>query len=95
MESANLSKVEQLVLTADLLAPVLTRLGGPRAAIMSLAPRATGSTEGERTAGDLRIGTESDNMVACGDGIETDRLTLTWPQTVRVGAVAQTLRLVC
>ena len=49
---------------------------------MSLAPRATGSTEGERTAGDLRIGTESDNMVAFGDGIETDRLTLTWRQIV-------------
>lgn len=54
-ESANLSKVEHLVLTADLLAP---RSHPPRRigdAMMSLAPRATGATEGELTAADLRF----------------------------------------
>lgn len=36
----------------------------------------------------------SDRLVAFGDGIEADALTLTWGQTVRIGQSTKALRLV-
>ncbi|WP_322920782.1 diacylglycerol kinase catalytic domain-containing protein [Nocardioides renjunii] len=57
---------------------------------------ATGTvlTEGELAAGELELTVRSDRLVAFGDGIEADALTLTWGQTVRIGRAATVLRLV-
>ncbi|MFD3484282.1 hypothetical protein [Streptomyces sp. NPDC058665] len=46
-------------------------------------------TPGER----LCLTVESDRLIAFGDGMESDALTLTWGQTVHVGVSATTLRL--
>lgn len=57
---------------------------------------ATGTT---RTAGELsaterlRVTVECDRLVAFGDGMEADALTLTWGQTVRLGVCDTALRL--
>jgi len=51
-------------------------------------------TEGELTATELAIQVESEHLVAFGDGIESDALTLTWGQNVTVGLAASRLRLV-
>ncbi|MFT4009433.1 MAG: hypothetical protein QM655_05260 [Nocardioidaceae bacterium] len=57
---------------------------------------ATGTTltEGELTETELALTIKSDRLVAFGDGIEADALTLAWGQTVRIGQSAQALRLV-
>ncbi|MEV5952522.1 hypothetical protein AB0M11_01875 [Streptomyces sp. NPDC051987] len=56
----------------------------------------TALVAGELTASAaLTLMVESDRLIAFGDGIETDALELTWGQTVRVGACARRLRLVC
>jgi hypothetical protein len=54
----------------------------------------TEQTEGELTDTALRVTVESDQLVAFGDGIEADRLTLTWGQSVSVQASPHTLQLV-
>jgi NAD kinase len=55
----------------------------------------TGLTEGILDASDaLAITVESDRLVAFGDGIETDYLTLTWGQTVTLTMASRRLRLV-
>ncbi|MFE3116857.1 NAD(+)/NADH kinase [Streptomyces niveus] len=41
----------------------------------------------------LRLTIESDRLIAFGDGMESDALTLTWGQTVHVGVSATRLRL--
>lgn len=41
----------------------------------------------------LCLTVESDRLIAFGDGMESDALTLTWGQTVHVGVAATTLRL--
>lgn len=57
---------------------------------------ATGTTltEGELVGTELSLTIKSDRLVAFGDGIEADSLTLTWGQAVRVGRSAKSLRLV-
>lgn len=58
---------------------------------------ATGTTltEGLLTApAHLAITVESDGLVAFGDGIEPDALTLTWGQTITLGTATRTLRLI-
>lgn len=57
---------------------------------------ATGTTltEGELVSADLALTVESDRLVAFGDGVEADSLTLTWGQSVRIGRAATALRLV-
>lgn len=57
---------------------------------------ATGTTltEGELVGTDLSLTVKSDRLVAFGDGIEGDALTLTWGQTVRIGLADTVLRLV-
>lgn len=54
---------------------------------------ATG-TELTEGAGGLALTAETDGLVAFGDGIERDRLTLSWGQTATVTHSARTLRLV-
>jgi hypothetical protein len=57
---------------------------------------ATGTTlvEGELGLGDeLRIVAETDGLVAFGDGIESDRLTLGWGQEARLRLAGERLRL--
>ncbi|HZC70592.1 MAG TPA: hypothetical protein VE442_07860 [Jatrophihabitans sp.] len=54
----------------------------------------TEHTEGELANTALSITIESDQLVAFGDGIESDRLALTWGQTVTIHEAPQTLRLV-
>ncbi|MGY2876104.1 hypothetical protein ACVW00_003294 [Marmoricola sp. URHA0025 HA25] len=54
----------------------------------------TALTEGELTEADLRVDIESDGLVAFGDGMEDDRLTLTWGQTLSVSVADQTLHMV-
>ncbi len=54
---------------------------------------ATGTTLTEGTGG-LTLTAETDGLVAFGDGIERDRLTLSWGQTATVGRSTRTLRLV-
>ena len=57
---------------------------------------ATGTTltEGELMGTELALTVKSDRLVAFGDGIEADALTLTWGQTVRIGQSTKALRLV-
>jgi len=57
---------------------------------------ATGTTltEGELMGTELSLTIKSDRLVAFGDGIEADALTLTWGQTVRIGQATEALRLV-
>jgi hypothetical protein len=57
---------------------------------------ATGTTlvEGELDAGQaLRVVAETDGLVVFGDGIEVDRLTLSWGQAITVRLAARRLRL--
>jgi len=57
---------------------------------------ATGTilTEGNLAAGQsLTIAAESDQLVAFGDGIETDAIPLAWGQEIRIRLATQTLRL--
>lgn len=57
---------------------------------------ATGTilTEGDLAAGQsLTIAAESDQLVAFGDGIETDAIPLAWGQEIRIRLATQTLRL--
>ncbi len=55
----------------------------------------TSQTEGLVEGGHaLRLTVESDSLVAFGDGIEADRLTLSWGQTVTLRAAQQHLLLV-
>ena len=51
---------------------------------------------GRRSAGraSLTLDVESDRLVAFGDGIEADALTLTWGQSVRIGRADTVLRMV-
>jgi hypothetical protein len=51
-------------------------------------------TEGELDGDELTVTVQSDRLVAFGDGIEADSLTLTWGQTVRVRRAERALRLV-
>jgi hypothetical protein len=51
-------------------------------------------TEGELTDQALEVVVESDRLIAFGDGIETDSLSLSWGQTVRIGLADERLRLV-
>ncbi len=57
---------------------------------------ATGTTltQGELVGTELSLTVKSDRLVAFGDGIEADPLTLTWGQAVRVGRSTKSLRLV-
>lgn len=54
----------------------------------------TDQTEGELTDSSLTVLIESERLVAFGDGIETDALTLTWGQTITLDQSPHTLRLV-
>jgi hypothetical protein len=55
----------------------------------------TVSTDGLIGAGEaLSVLVESDTLVVFGDGLEADRLTATWGQTIAVGVSPRTLRLV-
>lgn len=51
-------------------------------------------TEGELVGTELALTITSDRLVAFGDGIEADALTVTWGQTVRIGTSSKALRLV-
>lgn len=57
---------------------------------------ATGTTltEGELLGTGLSLIAQSDRLVAFGDGIEADALSLTWGQGVRIGQSTRALRLV-
>lgn len=57
---------------------------------------ATGTTltEGELVGAELSLTVKSDRLVAFGDGIEADSVSLTWGQTIRIGRSAMALRLV-
>lgn len=54
----------------------------------------TEQTEGELVDAPLTVEVESDHLVAFGDGIESDGLTLTWGQSVSLARARRTLRLV-
>ena len=54
----------------------------------------TSYTEGLLAGAELRIRVESDRMVVFGDGIETDRLDLTWGQSLSVARSDHRLHLV-
>jgi hypothetical protein len=51
-------------------------------------------TEGELVGDELALTVQSERLVAFGDGIEADALTLTWGQTVRLRRAERALRLV-
>ena len=51
-------------------------------------------TEGSLADGPLTITVETDGLVAFGDGMEADHLTLRWGQQVSVGVAERVLRLV-
>ncbi|WP_446666217.1 hypothetical protein [Flexivirga sp. B27] len=53
-----------------------------------------GLTEGQLDGNQLALTVASDQLVAFGDGIEADALTLSWGQTVRIGMADRALRLV-
>jgi len=53
----------------------------------------TAQTEGELAEGRLTITVESDRLVAFGDGIEADHLSLSWGQTVTIGCADRRLQL--
>lgn len=57
---------------------------------------ATGAalTEGELGDEPLEVACQSERLVAFGDGIESDALTVSWGQTVTIGLAAERLRLV-
>ena len=54
----------------------------------------TANIEGELTGEPLTIEVESDQLVAFGDGIESDAIALGWGQRLTIGLAEQTLRLV-
>ena len=54
----------------------------------------TDRTEGEVYDDPLVVTVESDRLVAFGDGMESDAITLTWGQTLRIGLSERTLSLV-
>ncbi|MDA3649756.1 hypothetical protein LZ318_34785 [Saccharopolyspora indica] len=54
----------------------------------------TSMTEGELVGDELALTVQSDQLVAFGDGIESDALTLTWGQQLRIGRAPAALRLV-
>lgn len=54
----------------------------------------TSHTEGELTSAPLTIEVESDRLVAFGDGLETDSVTLTRGQSARFVPAAKTVHLV-
>jgi hypothetical protein len=55
----------------------------------------TSHTEGRLTLGErLQITVESDRLVVFGDGLEDDRLTVTWGQEVGIGVARSALHLV-
>lgn len=51
-------------------------------------------TEGELVGDELVLTVQSDRLVAFGDGIEADSLSLGWGQSVRIGRAERALRLV-
>ncbi|HEX3226120.1 MAG TPA: hypothetical protein VHQ89_08490 [Gaiellaceae bacterium] len=54
----------------------------------------TSLSEGDLTTGSsLRIVAETDGLVVFGDGIESDRLTLSWGQEVKISLATRRLRL--
>jgi hypothetical protein len=57
---------------------------------------ATGTTltEGEVTGGTLVVTIESDVLVAFGDGVESDAVTVRYAQAVHFSVASETLRLV-
>ena len=54
----------------------------------------TAWTQGLLAGDDLVVEVESDGLVAFGDGLEADRLSLSWGQHVRLGRADRTLMLV-
>lgn len=78
------------------------RLPGPQDAVLTWFVReawpspstGTSLTEGMLAEGqELSVVAESDRLVAFGDGMETDRLTVTWGQRLVTRVAAQRLRL--
>ena len=56
---------------------------------------ATSLTAGRLVDGEaLTVVVESDALVVFGDGLEADRLTATWGQTITIGVSDRSLRLV-
>lgn len=55
----------------------------------------TALTEGLLTSETLTVEVLSDRLVVFGDGMENDRLDLSWGQRIEIGLAAQTLALVC